>query len=173
MYEDIALRLIPPGSKPSVIQLRQGIALAINKAVMQALVNALPATIQQTQLELDQERLDLERREREFQQLADHRDREYNQTMAQREQKLKQTYEQCLAELKQRADQLAANKATFKRITLGHLELLKAVEEWLEWCCDADGDMDEHAPRREAVKIRFREYKSLLPLSKGETHVAT
>lgn len=123
-FDELAMRLIPPGSRPAVTALRAEIAAAARRIVSESvdafLREKLPGEIA---------RLDAEVREKH-------------------------------AEVTRRLAALERERREFKRVVAGHLELLTAVERWIEWC-GGNGTHDEQSRLWANVKAAWERYRKL------------
>lgn len=134
-YAELALKIVPLGSRPTVIDLREQIAAAVEAEVTSA--------------------QEAQRRNS----LADEV-RVLEASIRQRAANLAATEKQAGASIGSARSALESERAAFRRIVAGHCDLLKAIEAWLEWC-DGGGDIDEQNARWQAVKATWTRYRSL------------
>lgn len=182
-YLNTAYELVPPGERPPVDELRQGIAKAIKEAVDKAL-----------QEQLDHHFPDIQRERQRIQDLADEWRRYANALEDQKEElkKREKAFEQEMKAktkageeaLKQkrdawdaqvRADQLRQGeiqyqtemrlKAKEQELQLqaaALVELLQAIDHYHRWIC-GEGEVEENATRFQALAEALDKYQQSLP----------
>ena len=138
-YDDIALKIVPVGERPTVGELREDIA----KALRQTTETALAKQREQQFPELGELRQGIvKERERAEQELADMK----------KKQKVKQEeLNQQEQELRQRIKAMENKEKSLDQYT-------KALESYMAWL-DGAGEVDESGKRFDALRAAYHNYK--------------